>query len=83
MALNIKDPETDRLARRLAETTGETITDALRIAIDERLRRVLRTQKPPARPALQRFIDRGRARPMLDARSMDEILGYDDTGLPR
>ena len=40
MALNIKDPETDRLARELAQATGESITEATRVAIAERLARV-------------------------------------------
>ena len=41
VALNIKDVETDRLARQLAAETGETITVAARRAIEERLARVL------------------------------------------
>lgn len=40
MALSIKDPETDRLARALAEATGESITEAIRRALEERLTRV-------------------------------------------
>lgn len=43
MALSIKDPETERLARDLARLTGENITTATRRAIEERLRRVGRT----------------------------------------
>ena len=39
MALSIKDPETDRLARELAKTTGESITEAIRAALRERLER--------------------------------------------
>ena len=40
MALNIKDPDTDRLARELAALTGESITTAARRALEERLERV-------------------------------------------
>jgi len=40
MALNIRDPETERLARDLARLTGENITTATMRAIEERLRRV-------------------------------------------
>ena len=40
MALSIKDPETDRLARALAEATDESITEAIRRALEERLTRV-------------------------------------------
>ncbi|MCH7942513.1 MAG: type II toxin-antitoxin system VapB family antitoxin, partial [Proteobacteria bacterium] len=39
MALNIKDPEADRLARELAGLTGETITRTVTIALRERLKR--------------------------------------------
>jgi antitoxin VapB len=39
MSLNIKDPETHRLAKQLAEATGETMTEAVRVALRERLSR--------------------------------------------
>ena len=39
MALSLKDPETDRLARALAGLTGETLTEAIRRALAERLAR--------------------------------------------
>jgi antitoxin VapB len=42
MALNIKDPETERLADEVAELTGETKTRAVKVALDERLRRLKR-----------------------------------------
>ena len=40
MALSIKDPETERLAKSLAQLTGENITTATKRAIEERLRRL-------------------------------------------
>lgn len=39
MALNIKDPEADRLARKLAAQTGETVTEAVVKALRERSKR--------------------------------------------
>ena len=39
MSLNIKNEETCRLARELAELTGETITGAITVALRERLKR--------------------------------------------
>lgn len=81
MALNIKDPETDRLARELAELSGLPITAAVRDAIQERLH-VLRSQARAAPPGLETIIARGRARATLDTRPADEILGYDERGLP-
>ncbi len=83
MALNIKDPETDRLARELADTTGESITVATKTALAERLRRVRTELDRDERFALlDRIIADGRARRVVDARSADEIIGYDEHGLP-
>lgn len=83
MALNIKDERTDRLARELATLTGESITVAARTALEERLHRVRAGARARASGGgLQRFIDRGRARRVLDARSPEEVLGYDERGLP-
>jgi antitoxin VapB len=81
VALNIKDPETDRLARELAELSGLPITAAVRGAIEERLA-VLRSRLRAAPPGLDEIIARGRARAIVDARPEDDILGYDDRGLP-
>lgn len=84
MALNIKDPLTDELARRLAAATGESITVAVRVAMEERLERLERERRRRGRrPELGRYIERARARRLLDARSAEEILGYDDDGLPQ
>ncbi|HMS36583.1 MAG TPA: type II toxin-antitoxin system VapB family antitoxin [Arachnia sp.] len=83
MALNIKDPATDALARELSALTGETITDALRGALRERLTQVRRRESMRDRTSdLQRYIDRGRRRATVDDRPVDEILGYDEHGLP-
>ena len=43
MSLNIKNPEAHALAARLAKKTGETLTDAVTIALRERLERLERT----------------------------------------
>jgi antitoxin VapB len=79
MSLNIKDPRTDTLARELARTTGETLTQAVTVAVSERLER-LQAGRRPRRLADQ--LDEI-ALPVLDERSEDEILGYDAHGLPR
>jgi antitoxin VapB len=84
MALSIKDIETERLAKALAEKTGETITMATRRALEERLRRVVSSDR---RDILREELAASRKRwakmPVLDSRSADEILGYDENGLPR
>lgn len=84
MALSIKHPEADRLARQLAETTGESLTDAIIQALRERLRREQgRTRPPRLREEIRAIRQRCAALPVRDHRSPDEILGYDEKGLPR
>jgi antitoxin VapB len=84
MALSIKDPDTERLARDLARLTGESITMATKRAIEERLRRVgSRAQKGILLEELAQIRRRWSTMPILDQRTPDEIIGYDETGLPR
>lgn len=86
MPLNIKDPEAHYMARELAAATGETITRAVTVAISERLRRVRLREAAKCRPLADRLdeiADHCAALPVLRDRSIDEILGYDDRGMPR
>ena len=83
MALSIKDPEADRLARALAKETGENLTEAIVAALRERLARHRRRKQVSARrERLHAIVEGLRALPVLDRRSEDEILGYDKDGLP-
>ena len=82
MALSIKNPEVERLARELAATTGESITDAVLGALRDRL---ARQESRRTDRRVERLLEIGReaARlPKLDDRSLEDILGYDDVGLP-
>ncbi len=82
MALLIKDPETDRIVRELAERTGESLTEAVKVAAQQRLHSL-----PPRRKGR---IDRAvlaeaqayfNALPRMNEHvSDDEILGYNDEG---
>ena len=84
MALSIKDPETERLARSLAQLTGENITTATKRAIEERLRRVGgHSRKAALLEDLADIRRRWNALPVLDDRTPEDILGYDAHGLPR
>lgn len=84
MALSIKDPDTERLARDLARLTGESITLATKRAIEERLHRVGgRSQKEFLVAELAEIRRRWSAMPILDHRTPEEIMGYDESGLPR
>jgi len=84
MALSLKDPEVDRLAREVAARTGETLTAAVAAALRERLARLKgRRRRRPLREELREIARRCAALPTLDDRSADEIVGYDERGLPR
>jgi antitoxin VapB len=83
MALNIKDPATEKYVRELAAAAGESVTTAVRRAAEERLQRVRRQHG--GRSLAAAILEIGRrcaALPDLDARPADEILGYDEHGLP-
>jgi antitoxin VapB len=80
MALSIKDAEADALARQLALEAGESITTAVTRALSERLAR-LRAGKG-RRAAVDRVLRLAWSLPRLDQRSAEEIVGYDDRGLP-
>ena len=83
MALSIKSEEADRLARRLAATTGESLTEAVLVALRERLAREERRREADTIGArLERLAAEIAELPVLDARTPDEIIGYDEHGLP-
>lgn len=81
MALSIKDPETDVMARELAALTGQPITVAVRAALEDRLAAV-RARRETVADDTWAIIERGRRRALLDTRTAEEILGYDSVGLP-
>lgn len=84
MALSIKGEKADRLARELARRTGESLTEAVTRALEERLKRVAPRQRDEKLLARLNEIALTIARmPELDPRSADEIIGYDEHGLPR
>jgi antitoxin VapB len=84
-ALNLKDAEAHALAVELARRTGRTLTEAVKESLRESLDRE-RARRPDTSRLVGRVMKiaaRAAARPVLDARSADEILGYDDAGAPR
>ena len=74
MALNIKNAEAEALARALAAETGESLTEAVTAALRERAAAYGEVKQ------LQAFLA---SLPDRDARAPDEVLGYDEHGLPR
>ena len=83
MPLSIKHDEADRLARDLARLTGESLTEAVLNALRERLHRQrARGRRGRLRDDILEIGRRCAALPVKDARPADEILGYDERGLP-
>jgi antitoxin VapB len=82
MALSIKNTETERLARLVAKETGESITQAIQQSLRERFDRLRRRRRQRISESIEEILRRVDALPVLDARSEDEILGYDEHGLP-
>jgi antitoxin VapB len=84
MALNIRNPETERLASEVARRTGETKTQAVTEALRERLARLRRRRSAPSlADELEAIADHCARLPVLDSRTPEEILAYDNRGLPR
>lgn len=83
MPLSIKHPEAERLARELAARTGESITQVVLQSLRERLlREEGRRGAPHLKDELLAISRRCAALPDIDTRSADEIIGYDEHGLP-
>lgn len=84
MTVLIKDPAADRVIRELAARTGETITDAVKIAAEERLARL----SPPKTGRIdmekvRKLLAEIDALPKINAHlTDDEIIGYDENGVP-
>lgn len=81
--LNLKNVETYRLAKSLAQETGENMTRAVTEALRERLERVRRRRQPEGKAAELLAIGR-RCASALKGRARDHgMLLYDRKGLPR
>jgi antitoxin VapB len=69
---------------KVADLTGETLTDAVRHALRERWDREMRNRPDPL--FIERLLeisDRRAARTAIDTRSDNELVGYDDLGIPQ
>jgi antitoxin VapB len=81
LAPSIKNAEAERLAKELARVTGTTVTASVIDAFEQALRRARgRKAAPSVREAILEVSERCAALPDLDARSAEEILGYDERG---
>ena len=83
MSLNIKDPEAHKLAQELSKTTGETLTEAVTVALRERIARLRRSRKAISTTAELLAIGK-RCAEQLQRPPVDHgFLLYDDKGLPK
>ena len=85
MALSIKSPEVERKVRKLAAATGKSITVAVALAVDEQLKREERARlrnNDTVLAEVRAIAHHCASLPVLDSRSEDEIMGWDENGLP-
>jgi antitoxin VapB len=84
MALNIRNREAEQLAEALATLAGDTKTEAVTRALRDRLAR-LRRERAGRRLAdeLDEIARQCARLPVKDSRTPEEILGYDERGVPR
>lgn len=84
MPLSIKNPTTERLARQVANETGESLTEAIQKSLEERLEKLKHRRKSHILAGqIEDLLRRVDALPILDSRPEDEILGYGEDGIPR
>lgn len=84
MPLSIKNEATERLARQVARETGESLTEAIQMSLQERWERLKRRRKGHILSGqIEDLLRRVDALPGLDSRPEDEILGYGEDGIPR
>lgn len=84
MPLSIKNDATERLARQVANATGESLTEAIHKALEERWQQLNAKRRGRVLAGqIEDLLRRVDSMPTLDSRPEDEILGYDEHGMPR
>lgn len=83
MLLSVNHPEADELAHRLADRMGQSVDEAVVTALRERLARTPDRARTVRRGELLAIGRECAALPDFDLRSADDILGYDEYGVPR
>ena len=84
MALHITNPAVEQRVRTLAAVTGESMTDAIGLAVEQYLTRLqpqVAASKPTVEEALA-YIASFNLRPINEDLTDDEILGYGPDGIP-
>lgn len=87
MAMNIKNGETERLSRELADLTGESLTGAVTTSVRERLERVRDAGDRWTEEKMRRALEISRGSRALWQPAMLSVehgsLLYDEKGLPK
>lgn len=84
MSLNIKNKRVHDLTRELADLTGESMTEAVEIAVTERLARIRRERDSGLAERLLAIGRDAAAHIKEEYRTVDHAdLLYDERGLPR
>ena len=81
MALYVKNPEAERLARELAALTGEPITETVVKALCERLKREATKTRVGLKDEIMAISRRAGCIPRRTGRTAEETIGYDERGL--
>lgn len=81
MALSIKNPKTEQLAHAVAKETGESLTQAITHALEERLHRLRGSKRAPdLLETIMAISSHCASLPDIDTRNAEQILGYDESG---
>ena len=80
MAITIEDRETETLLEQLSRQTGESVDSLVREALRSRLLQLNSEEVRRRRAAIHDIQERVAAKPVLDTRSTEVILGYNEHG---
>ena len=83
MPISIKNPATENLVRELATLTGGSLTETIHEALADRLGRLKRERAGRTLvQEIEEIATRCSQRPVISSLTADEILGYDELGIP-
>ena len=90
MSTSLIDPDTERLAQKIAQVTGKPIQTVVREAITAKaeaagilVTKHVKYSRDELIARMRALSDHCASLPVLDPRPPDEIIGYDEFGIPR
>lgn len=82
MALSIRNPRAEKLAREISAMSGKNLTQVIINALEEQIKRFnAKRTSPDTFKEIIEISARCSSIPDIDKRSPDEILGYNETGV--